>query len=167
MQPGHDKELQTPHLLSRAELAEQVRRYVAAFNLNVITSAKIQSTLYDQAAKRWTIKFQTPAGERTAFSKHLVQATGIGSQKLYLPPMADSHLYKGISIHSAGYKNATQLREQGVKVSYISSIPQPDGPNSCLNPFVLTTLRPFSSSAPPTPPSTSSKTATPPASKPP
>lgn len=49
--------------------------------------------------------------------------------------MADSHLYKGISVHSAQYKNATQLREQGVKVSYISSIPQPDGPNSCLNPF--------------------------------
>ncbi|KAL1629247.1 hypothetical protein SLS56_005470 [Neofusicoccum ribis] len=109
------KELQSPHLLTKDELAEQVRRYVAAFNLNIITSAKIQSTVYDQSARRWTVMFQTPAGHRTAVSKHLVQATGIGSQKIYLPPIADDHLYKGISLHSAHYKNAQELKEKGAK----------------------------------------------------
>lgn len=94
-----------------------MRRYVAAFNLNVINSAKIKSTLYDQSSKRWTIKFKTPAGQRTAMAKHLVQATGIASQKPYLPPIADNHLYKGISIHSAHYTNADKLTEQGAKVS--------------------------------------------------
>ncbi|GAB1319243.1 Flavoprotein involved in K+ transport [Madurella fahalii] len=112
---AYDKELQTPHLLTRDELAEQVRRYVKTFNLNMINSAQIRSTTYDQSAKRWTVKFQTPSGQHTAVSKHLVQATGFGSQKIYIPPMADEGLYKGISIHSAHYKNATELKEKGVK----------------------------------------------------
>lgn len=99
-----------------------MRRYVAAFHLNMITSAKIQSTIYDQSARRWTVKFQTPSGLHTVVSKHLVQATGLGSQKPYLPPIADSHLYKGISVHSAEYKSATQLREQGVKVSHFEDL---------------------------------------------
>ncbi|KAE8391181.1 FAD/NAD(P)-binding domain-containing protein [Aspergillus alliaceus] len=83
----YDPELQTPHLLARNELALQVRRYVETFNLNVLT----------------------------ANSKHLVLATGIGSQKPYLPTTVDSHLYQGISIHSAQYQNANQLAEKGAQ----------------------------------------------------
>ncbi|KAI8657995.1 hypothetical protein NCS57_01179800 [Fusarium keratoplasticum] len=111
----YDKELQAPHLLTKDELAEQVRRFVSAFNLNVITSAQIQSTIYNQSTQRWTVKFQTPAGLRTAISKHLVQGTGIASQKPYIPPVADEHLYKGINIHSTAYRSAKDLSEQGVK----------------------------------------------------
>lgn len=98
------------------ELAEQVRRYVKKFGLNMINSAKIQSATYDQSANRWAVNFETPAGQRTALCKHLVQATGIGSQKEYLPPVADSHLYKGINVHSARYKNAREFKDRGVKV---------------------------------------------------
>ncbi|RSL52688.1 hypothetical protein CEP54_010767 [Fusarium duplospermum] len=111
----YDKELQAPHLLTKDELAEQIRRFVSAFNLNVIASAQIKSTIYNQSTKRWTIKFQTPAGLRTAFSKHLVQATGIASQKPYMPSVAGKDLYKGVSIHSTAYRSAKDLREQGVK----------------------------------------------------
>ncbi|KAI8714868.1 hypothetical protein NCS52_01207700 [Fusarium sp. LHS14.1] len=111
----YDKELQAPHLLTKDELAEQVRRFVSAFHLNVITSAQIKSTTYDQSTQRWTIKFETPAGLRTAVSKHLVQATGIASQKPYIPSVADQHLYKGINIHSTAYRSAKDLSEQGVK----------------------------------------------------
>ena len=114
---GYPKELQSPHLLTKDELAEQVRKYVAAFNLNVITSAKIKSTQYDDSTKRWTVRLETPAGEHRVVSKHLVQATGIGSQKPYIPSIPDSHLYKGISIHSASYKNAKELKEKGAKVN--------------------------------------------------
>ncbi|RMJ08466.1 hypothetical protein CDV36_011918 [Fusarium kuroshium] len=112
---NYDKELQAPHLLTKDELAEQVRRFVSAFNLNVITSAQIKSTIYNQATQRWTIKFQTPSGLHTAVSKHLVQATGIASQKPYIPSVADGHLYKGINIHSTAYRSAKDLRDQGVK----------------------------------------------------
>ncbi|XHG04052.1 hypothetical protein AWENTII_007333 [Aspergillus wentii] len=110
---SYEKRLRTPHFLSRDDLVSQVRRYVDAFNLNVITSTQIQSTLYDSLAKRWIVKFQTPDGQCIAVSKHLVQATGFGSQKPNLPSIPDRHLYQGISVHSAQYQNARQLREKG------------------------------------------------------
>lgn len=109
----YDKELQSPHQLSRNELAEQVRRYVDAFNLDVVTSAEIMQTT-QMPDKRWRIEFRTPAGLYTALAKHLVQATGIASQKPYNPPMTDKELYKGTSIHSAQFKNGGQLKSQGV-----------------------------------------------------
>lgn len=94
-----------------------MQKYVAAFNLNVVTSAKIKKTQYDESAKRWIIKFETPAGEQTAVSRQLVQATGVGSQKPYVPQIADYNLYKGITLHSTQFKNAKGLVEKGAKVS--------------------------------------------------
>ncbi|PYI07335.1 putative flavo protein [Aspergillus sclerotiicarbonarius CBS 121057] len=111
----YEEHLRGQHFLTKDELASQVRRYVAAFNLNCITSAQIQSTHYDLSTQRWKIRFQTPAGQRTAVSRHLVLAKGHGCQKPHTPAIADSHLYQGISVHSAQYRNARQLREQGAK----------------------------------------------------
>ncbi|KAM5368983.1 hypothetical protein ACJZ2D_009292 [Fusarium nematophilum] len=108
-----DKDLQAPHLLTKDELAEQVRRFASGFNLNIITSAEILSTVYDQTSRRWSVKFQTPSGVCTAVSKHLVQATGIGSQKPYLPAISDEKLYKGISIHSEDFKSGKDLAQKG------------------------------------------------------
>ncbi|PYH86053.1 putative flavo protein [Aspergillus uvarum CBS 121591] len=108
-------ELQSPHLLSRDDLAEQVRRYVATFQLNVITSAQIQSTQYNQATQRWQIKIQTPIGQRTAIAKHLVLAAGIASQQPYVPSIPNKDAYQGISIHSTQYQNARKLMDQGAK----------------------------------------------------
>ncbi|KAK7979622.1 hypothetical protein PG989_012079 [Apiospora arundinis] len=108
-------ELQSPHLLTRGELAQHVRQYVEMFNLNMVTSAKILHTQYDTRAKRWTATIQTPSGQTTVVSKHLVQATGFGSQKPYMPPMRNIDLYKGISIHSNKYKNGKELIDRGVK----------------------------------------------------
>ncbi|PYH35349.1 monooxygenase [Aspergillus neoniger CBS 115656] len=111
----YDKELQTPHLLTRQDLASQVRRYVETFSLNTIHSVKVLSTEYDEVAKKWHVTFASPAGQRRATSKHLVMATGIGSQKPNMPQIAEPQLYKGINVHSAEYKNAKLLREQGAK----------------------------------------------------
>jgi cation diffusion facilitator CzcD-associated flavoprotein CzcO len=121
IRPGYDKGLQTPHLLSRSDLASQAARYIETFNLNSINSAKIQSTRYDPSTERWQIKFQTPAGQRKAVSKHLVLATGIGSQKPNIPQIEDKDLYQGINLHSAQYQNAKQLVEKGAKVGALSS----------------------------------------------
>ncbi|GKT66337.1 flavin-containing monooxygenase protein [Colletotrichum tofieldiae] len=80
------------------------------------SSVKITSTTYNQATKLWKVVFLTPMGQRTVIAKHVVQATGIGSQKPYLPPIADPHLYKGVSVHSTAYRNAKDLRMLGAKV---------------------------------------------------
>lgn len=104
----------TSHLLKRDELAGHLRRFIETFNLNIINSAEItETTLMPDG--RWSVKFQTPNGTRTAIAKHLVQATGFGSQKPNIPTIADKQLYKGISIHSSQYKNAKELKKQGAK----------------------------------------------------
>ncbi|KAH7464405.1 hypothetical protein FOXG_17115 [Fusarium oxysporum f. sp. lycopersici 4287] len=102
-------------LLSRDVLANQLKRYVEEFRLNVVTGSVIQWTTYDSAAKQWKIKIRTPGGEKIATARHLVQATGIASQKPYLPSIGDKHIYKGFNLHSSEYKNPAQLREKGVK----------------------------------------------------
>lgn len=88
----------------------------------MVNWAKISSTRFDGAFKLWTVKFSTPTGEHTVISKHLVQATGIGSQMPHIPAIANQELFGGINIHSSRYKNAKELAQQGVKVScYIPS----------------------------------------------
>ncbi|KAJ4123046.1 hypothetical protein NW768_010038 [Fusarium equiseti] len=112
---GYQDQLRGDHLLSKDELADHLRTYVEAFNLNVITSAKIVSTVYDKSTKRWTVKLDTPAANLTVTAKHFVQATGIVSQKPHVPVMPNKHLFEGISIHSSEYKNGQTLVDQGVK----------------------------------------------------
>ena len=109
----YDKELQSPHLLTKDELAQQVRRYVKAFQLNIITSAEIIETT-QLPDKRWSVKFKSSAGVYNIIAHHLVQATGFGSQKPNLPTTKDEPLFSGISIHSKYYKSAKQLQNQGV-----------------------------------------------------
>lgn len=79
-------------MLTRNELAEQIQKHVDTFDLDIITSATIQSKHYDKSTNEWTVKFQTPAGQRTVVSKHLVQATGVSSQRPFIPDIADSCL---------------------------------------------------------------------------
>ncbi|KAJ9315623.1 hypothetical protein DTO271D3_4196 [Paecilomyces variotii] len=112
---SYQKGPDTPHLLTRNELAEHLRRYIDSYNLNIITSAEIQSTQYNQLTKQWTVQLQTPSGKYTVICKHLVQATGIASQKPYIPELDNSNPYEGINIHSNEYQNASKLREQGAK----------------------------------------------------
>ncbi|KAF5708804.1 K+ transport flavoprotein [Fusarium globosum] len=96
---GYPEELRGLHRLSKDELANHLAQYVASFNLNVITSTTIQSTVYDESMT----------------AKQLVQATGVSSQRPYVPTIASAEVYKGINIHSSDYKNARALVEQGVK----------------------------------------------------
>ncbi|KAG7424079.1 putative indole-3-pyruvate monooxygenase YUCCA3 [Fusarium oxysporum f. sp. raphani] len=112
---GYPEELRGLHRLGKDELANHLAQYVASFNLNVITSATVQSTFYHKSSAKWTIELQTPAGAVTVTAKQLVQATGVSSQKPYVPTIANAEIYKGISIHSSGYKNGRILVGQGVK----------------------------------------------------
>jgi cation diffusion facilitator CzcD-associated flavoprotein CzcO len=112
------KELQSPHKLTKYDLSEHLKQYTAKFHLKTVLSTTIQSAIYNTSEKVWTIRLKTKneSGIRTVMSRHLVQATGLGSGKPHLPPMEDNHLYKGLAVHSAHYRNAQMMAEQGVKV---------------------------------------------------
>ncbi|CAG7559491.1 unnamed protein product [Fusarium equiseti] len=112
---GYQDQLRGDHHLSKDELADHLRNYVESFHLNVITSVKIVSTVYDKSTKRWNVKTNTLTVNLTVTAKHLVQATGIVSQKPYVPTIPDKNLFRGISIHSSEYKNGQTLVDQGVK----------------------------------------------------
>ncbi|SCO54174.1 probable flavoprotein involved in K+ transport [Fusarium fujikuroi] len=101
--------------LKRDVLAEQLKLYVEEFQLNIVTESSIQWTAYDSASEKWKIRIRTPRGEMTATARHLVQATGVASQKPYLPLADDAKIYKGFSLHSSTYKNPAQLQEKGIK----------------------------------------------------
>ncbi|OGM45374.1 hypothetical protein ABOM_005627 [Aspergillus bombycis] len=111
----YGQELRTPHILTKGELTAQVRCYVETFNLNMINSAEIQSTQYDPSVGNWEIIFQTPTGLYRTVSKQLLLSTGIGSQIPHIPAIGDQNLYQGISLHSAQYKNARELKEKGAR----------------------------------------------------
>ncbi|THZ42372.1 hypothetical protein D6C88_10236 [Aureobasidium pullulans] len=109
----YPSELQN-RLLTRNDLLTQIRRYAQTFRLDIINSVEIVQTTLDKDG-RWNIRFQTPDGMSTAIARHLVQATGIGSQKPYLPPMLKYQAFRGTSIHSSQYRNAKELKDRGVK----------------------------------------------------
>ncbi|KAF9778515.1 hypothetical protein IL306_003967 [Fusarium sp. DS 682] len=114
---SYPDQLRGLYRLSKDDLADHLAQYVASFNLNVITSAKIKSTIYDKSNAKWTIRLETPAGTVTITAKHLVQATGVSSQKPFVPSIADKQLYTGVNIHSSAFKNGQTLIDQDVKVS--------------------------------------------------
>ncbi|KAG8676498.1 hypothetical protein FPOAC2_02628 [Fusarium poae] len=112
---NYQDEFMGDHLLSKDELADHLRRFVSCFDINVITSAKIQSTVYDKLNKKWTIEVKTPAAVVVVAAKHVVQATGIASQKPNVPTITNTNTYKGIAIHSSDYRNGQHLAKQGIK----------------------------------------------------
>lgn len=102
-------------MLTKDDLAAHVKNYAQTFHLDIISSAEIVQTTRGEDGQ-WHIKFRT-GNQREAMvtARHLVQATGIGSQKPYLPPMTERQTYNGTSLHSSEYKNAKQLKAQGIK----------------------------------------------------
>ncbi|KAM7193866.1 hypothetical protein V8F33_007552 [Rhypophila sp. PSN 637] len=118
----YPKELQTPNRLSRDDLAAQLRRFISAFGVNIITSAHIRSTVYNPSAERWEVTFtigpssgNSPPKVLVAVARHLVQATGVASQKPYTPSLPDANLYRGRSLYSALYSNPSASLPAGAK----------------------------------------------------
>ena len=63
--------------------------------------------------------FKPLAASEPQLPSTLSKRRGIGSQKPYLPRMAEEGLYKSINIHSAEYNNPAKLKEKGVKASLL------------------------------------------------
>lgn len=101
-------------ILERDDLAAHLKNYVQKFKLDVINSVEIIKTISNEDG-RWRVEFRTPDGTYSVFANHLVQATGIGSQMPYTPAISEQNAYDGIAMHSSQYKNANNLKNQGVK----------------------------------------------------
>ncbi|TGJ78431.1 hypothetical protein E0Z10_g10326 [Xylaria hypoxylon] len=113
----YKKELQDPYLLTKYDVAEHSIQYAKDFQLNVILSAKVQSTVYHTLEKKWTIVLDIAngSGAKTIICNHFIQATGAGGGRPYIPAIQGEDLYKGVSVHSTRYQNAQLLAKDGVK----------------------------------------------------
>ncbi|KAI1357742.1 hypothetical protein F5Y08DRAFT_323485 [Xylaria arbuscula] len=112
----YPKELQTPHLLTKYEIAEHLIQYAKNFQLNVFLSVTVQSTIFDPSEKKWVVVLKSADGStKTITCKHFIQATGFGCGKPYVPPIPGKELYGGVVIHSSQYRNAEVLAKRGVK----------------------------------------------------
>ncbi|EFX01714.1 flavin-containing monooxygenase [Grosmannia clavigera kw1407] len=112
----YDKELQSPHLLTRDELASQVKRFVQTIPLNILYQTTVRSTRLDSRTGQWTVILSTAGGKtRTLVAKHLVQATGLGSQVPNKPKIKVEAPFSGADLHSATFKNASELHARGVR----------------------------------------------------
>lgn len=105
-----------PVILTREHLAEHMKRYAAHFNLNILHSSAAEGSSFNKITQTWTVRIRTPTGPKTVTAKHLVQATGLGGNEPYVPEIPGAELYKGVNIHSVGYKNPRTLSDKGAKV---------------------------------------------------
>lgn len=103
-----------------------MRHYAAAFHLNVLGASALEGASFRRApgggngggGGMWTLRVRTPAGLKVVRARHLVQCTGVGGSKPYVPSLPGAEAYKGVNIHSAQYKNPRTLSDKGAKVSY-------------------------------------------------
>lgn len=105
-----------PVILSRDDLAAHMKKYASTFNLNILHSSRVEGSSFNTTTRMWTIKVRTPAGSKIVRSKHLVQCTGIGGSKGFVPNLPGAEEYQGVNIHSERYKNPRTLTDQGAKV---------------------------------------------------
>jgi cation diffusion facilitator CzcD-associated flavoprotein CzcO len=119
----YKKELHSPHLLTKDEVAEHLHQYARQFSLQIMHLTTIRSTSYDPGSKTWKFVVDTAGRKmpRTIIGKHLVQATGIGSSRPYVPQIENNGIYSGISLHSTEFRNAKVLAGRGVKVKYLNT----------------------------------------------
>lgn len=93
-----------------------MRMYATTFNLNILHSSALEGSSFNTTTRTWTLKVRTPAGLKVVRSKHLVQCTGVGGSKPFMPNLPGAESYQGVNIHSERYKNPQTLTDQGAKV---------------------------------------------------
>lgn len=109
---GYDDSL--PMILTRQQLADHMKKYVATFHLNYLNSSTVEGSSFNKTTGKWTCKVRTPFGIKIVKSKHFVQSTGVVGRTPYIPDIPGE--YKGFSIHSGYYKNPRTLTDKGAKV---------------------------------------------------
>ncbi|PWN53375.1 flavin-binding monooxygenase-like protein [Violaceomyces palustris] len=90
-----------PVFTPKDKLGDWFEAYVTAMELNVWTSTKLESSEYDEASGKWTLKVTRGDGtQRTLTPKHLILATG-HSGEANIPTFKGQEKFKGKICHSS------------------------------------------------------------------
>lgn len=94
-----------------------MKRFASEFDIRVLGRTVVKSTRFDSETKQRKLQLSNHGTESSIAAEHLVLATGAGFQEPYIPEIPGRELPGGISVHPAGYKNATLLSKQEAKIS--------------------------------------------------
>jgi cation diffusion facilitator CzcD-associated flavoprotein CzcO len=94
-----------------------MKRFASEFDIRALGRTVVKSTRLDSDTKQRKLQLSSHGTERSIAAAYLVLAIGAGFQEPHIPKIPGRELYGGISVHSAGYKNATLLSKQEAKIS--------------------------------------------------
>ncbi|MET0820809.1 MAG: NAD(P)/FAD-dependent oxidoreductase [Aeromicrobium sp.] len=90
---------------TKEKYGDWLESFQKASDVNVWTSSEVVEATFDPHAKRWTVRIDTPAGERVLHPEELIVATGF-SGKAKLPDVPGVDAFKGRIMHSQDYRSA-------------------------------------------------------------
>lgn len=89
-----------PIYSAKDKIADWFEFYAQAMELNVWTSADLQASDYDEADGRWTLRVQTPRGERVLRPRDVILATGAAGEP-NIPDIPGRDTFQGSAYHSS------------------------------------------------------------------
>ncbi|SNT64451.1 putative flavoprotein involved in K+ transport [Asanoa hainanensis] len=96
-----------PVYCPKDKIADWFESYAAAMELNVWTSAELTSSQFDEATGRWTLRVNTPEGERELHPRDVILATGAAGEP-NIPAVPGRDGFAGTSYHSSRHPDARQ-----------------------------------------------------------
>jgi cation diffusion facilitator CzcD-associated flavoprotein CzcO len=90
--------------------------YAWMLQLNVWTSACVESAKYDEDDERWTVDVIRDGERRTVNPRHVVFATGAHSGNPSPPEIPGNETFRGVITHSSVYRGAEDLEGKRVVV---------------------------------------------------
>ncbi|EGC41655.1 flavin-containing monooxygenase [Histoplasma capsulatum var. duboisii H88] len=105
-----------PELLSKYDLAKCYKLWADKFGINVWLSSQLVSGSWDKYQKKWNLVLRRRDGETRILVRHLVLATGAGGQTPVVPTFPGRENFRGLVLHSADYKSASQWKGKSAVV---------------------------------------------------
>jgi thioredoxin reductase len=95
-----------PELLSTGDITEGLQRFATLFDLNVWLSTALQKAVWNEQDLQWEVSVLRGDWEQKVFARHLVFATGLGTDFPVMPNLPNKEKFHGTVLHSIEYKNS-------------------------------------------------------------
>lgn len=96
-----------PIYSAKDKIADWFEFYAQAMELNVWCAAEMVDALYDEGSHHWTLRVQTPTGERTLRPHHVVLATGAAGEP-HVPYLPGQEQFGGTAYHSSQHRSGSE-----------------------------------------------------------
>jgi cation diffusion facilitator CzcD-associated flavoprotein CzcO len=95
-----------PDLLSIGDVTEGLQKFAKLFDLNVWVSTALQKAAWSEECQQWEISVCRDGQEQKVRARHLVFATGNGTDFPIMPSLANREKFPGTVLHSVEYKDS-------------------------------------------------------------